>query len=279
MYYEFYLDVYFLENLVLNCLVICLAGRLQKERASLLRIVLSGMAGAFLACLEVLLPIHKSTVLTALCGLAACPLMAVAAFGTGRGAGRLLPVRMTMCIAGLALALGAVWQFLRAELSVPFAAAVPAGYFLARLFCGIWHRVRCRTNYIYEVTLERGDKKVCLTGFLDSGNRLVQPGTLRPVHIVDFAQIRELLTEEETRELAGLLRMQAEGRASGKFTYIPFHSIGDGQGVLPAMTLDGMCIKHGESAWRTKGVLVAVSGTAVSGRGEYQIILHPRILA
>ncbi len=275
MYYEFYLDVYFLEDLVMNCLVLSIAGQVQKVRASLWRIVLAGVLGALISCAAVVLPIHRSAVLTALCGLLSCPVMALAAFGRK---GRCAFIQMSVSVACFALFLGAIWQILRVEFSVPFAASVPGGYFLARLLWDAWRRMQSRTKYIYEVTLARGGRKIRLKGLLDSGNRLVQPGTLRPVHIADFEEMQKLLSEEETRELAGLLQLKAEQAASGKFTLIPFQSIGNGEGVLPAILLDGICIKHGESAWSTKGVLVAVSKTAVSSRGEYQMILHPHIL-
>lgn len=275
MYYEFYLDVYFLESLVMNCLVLQWTGLIQKMRPSAGRILASGALGAVLACAAVVLPIHKSAVLSAALGLAACPAMTAAAYGWRGGKSFW---QTTLLTAGSSLVLGAVWQFLRVELSVPFWAAVPGGYLLARFFWNYWRRMLSRTKYIYEVTLQRGEKEIQLKGLLDSGNRLVQPVTLRPVHIVDFEEIKKLLSEEETRELAGLLRMRAENGASGRFLYIPYHSIGENEGVLPAMMLDGIRVKHGESAWSTKGVLVAVSQKAVSSRGEYQMILHPRIL-
>ncbi len=272
MYYEFYLDIYFLENLVMNCLVLHMAARMRKVFPSRGRTVLAGALGACVLCAAVVSPIHKSKALTMLCGAASYPVMALAAYGKKEA------VQNMAVIAGVSLILGAIWQFLRIQLAMPFFAAVPGGYLLACIVWDGWRRKKSRTKYIYDVTLQRGKNEISLKALLDSGNRLVQPVTLRPVHIVDFEQLRKLLSKEETEELEDLLKYRTQKTASGKFTYVPFQSIGGGEGVLPVMALDGIRVKHGESAWSAKGILVAVSKKAVSGRGEYQMILHPRIL-
>lgn len=272
MYYEFYLDIYFLENLIINGLVLHMAGLAMKERRSPVRIAAAAALGACGACLIVLLPVHKNAALSTLLSLLLIPLMAAAQGGRKKMA------RAVPGILCAALFLGAVWRILCGNFGMPFYLAVPAGYGFARFLWSLWRRLRGRTQYLYDVTLQRGEKYVRLRGLLDSGNRLVQPVTAKPVHIVDYERIKELLDEREQRELLGLLNMEADGGASGKFTYIPYHAIGNSEGVLPALTLDGITVKHGENVWSTKGALAAVSREAVSSGGEYQMILHPRIL-
>ncbi|WP_417091058.1 sigma-E processing peptidase SpoIIGA, partial [Marvinbryantia sp.] len=67
MYYEIYLDVYFLENLMLNFLILQLTGIIQKETFSVRRKLLASGIGAVGACLIVVLPIHKSRIVSAAC--------------------------------------------------------------------------------------------------------------------------------------------------------------------------------------------------------------------
>lgn len=273
MYYEFYLDVYFARDLILYGLALrlaCLICRIAGWRRILASAALLALGDALL----LLLPVHKNT---AACVLLELILMAAAArLCAKKGAGAWRAVYLSFCLS--AFALGGCWQILAGNLGMPVWLAVPLGYGAVRLAVRGGRRILGRARFLYDVTLVRGARRAHLRGLLDSGNRLVQPYTARPVHIVDFQEIKQLLTEEEIRELAGLLELRAEERPSGKFTYIPYHSIGNSQGVLPALTLDSMSIKHGESAISTREVLIAVSKKAVSSRGEYQMILHPQIL-
>lgn len=275
MYYEFYLDVYILENLILYCFVLHLAGLIRQSAFGGRRILAGAAFGAGANTVLLISPIHKIIWLSAafevlFCLLAARICCKKASVKQWYGAFR------AVCLS--ALALGGIWQFLSGSLRVPFPAAAPAGYGLVRAALKCWQNMQNHTRFIYDVTLCRGTRSAHLKGLLDSGNRLVQPVTARPVHIADFKEIKRLLTDAETRELEHLLELTADEQPSGKFMYIPYHSIGESGGVLPAMVLDSMYIKHGESAWSTRGVLIAVSKQAVSSGGEYQMILHPQIL-
>ncbi len=272
MYYEFYLDLYFLENLMMNALVLHMAGQIQKEKTSLIRLSAAAAAAAACSCAIVVLPIHKNVVCSLAVSILLCPFMVV----TGYGKRNMIP--MTISVMGLSVLLGGIWELLRRCFPAPFYLVVPAGYLPVRLVWELHRRRRRRAQYIYDVILQRGQKKTAVKGLLDSGNRLVQPVTAKPVHIVDFDEIKKLLSEQEIRELTGLLNLEIPSGASGQFLYIPYHSIGDVRGVLPAITLDQISIKHGESAHSTKGALAAISKEAVSSAGEYQMILHPRIL-
>lgn len=275
MYYEIYLDVYFLENLMLNFLILQLTGIIQKETFSVRRKLLASGVGAVGACLIVVLPIHKSRIVSAACSILFCFLTAYAA-GKKRGS---RGWQQTVYVYGiLSLFLGSIWQIFVTYLKLPFWLAAAAGYGTARLLWNCRRRAKAETKYLYDVTLQKGTKKILLKGLLDSGNQLTDPLTDRPVHITDYNEICRLLSEAEIQELDGFLDMELCGQGDALFRYIPYHSVGEGRGILPAITLDSMEIKHGESAWNTKRVLVAVSRRAVSSGGKYQMILHPRIL-
>ncbi|SDF39107.1 sigma-E processing peptidase SpoIIGA [Marvinbryantia formatexigens] len=275
MYYEIYLDVYFLENLMLYFLILQFAEFIQKDTFSMARKLLASGIGAFGACMLVVFPIHKSRILSVVCSILLCFLTAYTA-GKKRGSRSWRKMVFSFCI--LSLFLGGIWQFFIAYLKLPFWIAAMAGYAAARLLWKYWQKAKAGTGYLYDVTLKRGTAQISLKGLLDSGNQLTEPLTDRPVHIVDYDEICRLLSDVEILELDSFLDMEIGGSMRGGFVYVPYHSVGESRGVLPAMTLDSMEIRHGESAWSTKRVLVAVSRKAVSSRGKYQMILHPRIL-
>lgn len=275
MYYEFYLDVYFLENLMMNYLILCMTGRVTKCRRVQWRMAAAAALGAAGACAVAVLPVHRIALLSVMISLFTGIVMVVVSYGIH---GRYSVTRMVTVFYFLALLMGGVWQLLMRYLHMAFPVSMLAGYAAVWIGVEAWQRTKSKTQFLYEVTITTGGRKVNIKGFLDSGNQLVMPVTGKPVQVVDFEVIRTLLSREETEELERMMRMETVGESTGRFTYIPYHSIGREQGIMPVMILDDVYIKHGESAWNTKKVAAAISKTAVSCRGEYQMILHPQII-
>ncbi|MGI6017464.1 MAG: sigma-E processing peptidase SpoIIGA [Marvinbryantia sp.] len=274
MYFEFYLDIYFLENLIMNYLVMDMTGRVLQLTPSRKRMLTAAVLGAMGACAVIVTPIHKNLLLNVIYGFGICPVMARTAFGKKKGAA----AWNRNCAAYVvSMTLGCLWQFLRGT-GLPFGLTISVGWLMALILIKLYRRSAGYVQYLYETELRRGEKSVHLISFLDSGNHLYQPGSQKPVHILDYSQICALLTEAEKSELDALLDFQRVESPSGVFCYIPYRALGNKRGMLPAIRLDEIRITRGENVKNTKGILAAVSKEAVSSRGSYQMILHPQIL-
>ena len=57
MYYELYIDVFFLENFMLDSLLLLVVNRVMNNGRSCSRILLGGALGSFLTCLAVAVPL------------------------------------------------------------------------------------------------------------------------------------------------------------------------------------------------------------------------------
>lgn len=275
MYYEFYLDVYFMENLMMNYLILHMTGRVTKCRCAWWRMAAAALMGAAGACGIAVLPVHRIVFFSIMISFFLGSAMVFISYGMH---GRHTVMRTVTAFYFLALLFAGVWQFLMRYLHMAFPISMLTGYVIVRIGAGVWQRAKSKTQFLYDVVITTGGRTVRIKGFLDSGNQLVMPVTGKPVQVVDFEVIRRLLSREETEELERMIRMETTGESTGGFTYIPYHSIGKEQGIMPVMVLDEVYIKHGESAWNTKKIAAAISKTAVSSRGEYQMILHPQIL-
>lgn len=279
MYYEFYLDVYFLENLMMNFLVLQMTGHVIRRRKPVWRLALAAAAGSIFACIVLLLPIHRwiflSVTASFICGCA----MAAASY---KEQDRKETERAIFTYWMLAFLMGGIWQFLMEVAGMKFLTAMLTGYGSVWGICRLRSLKKQDSQYLYEVTLIHHGRERQIRALLDSGNQLRQPITGRPVQVLEADVLKELLEPQEEEELEHMMRMEIgekeEGKLKGVFTYIPFHSIGKEHGIMPLIALDTVLIKHGESVWNTKRVLTAVSKTAVSSGGEYQMILHPRLL-
>ncbi|MDO4521999.1 MAG: sigma-E processing peptidase SpoIIGA [Eubacteriales bacterium] len=301
MYYEFYLDLYFLENFLINYLILRLSAVLLHRHPKRVWTALIAGAGAVISAALVLSPVRKCRILLAFLNIMSGGSMLLAVYSSTGEQHRnmkhptpsLRPIRFERQMGrsgwetrgdvlrtGLLAAsiLGTLWQILYRILQGHFWLTIWTGYVIAYAVCSIRHRRKEAREFLYEVELYRGEQRVYIRGLLDSGNHLRQPGTGRAVQIIEMKELQGLLTDEEWRELDGMVHFSIVESPSGMFTYIPYHSIGRARGLMPLMKVDDMRIRHGEQAWNTGETLVAVTRTAISSGGEYQMILHPQIL-
>lgn len=130
------------------------------------------------------------------------------------------------------------------------------GVLLAQaLWKGI-HEAACERSCRYQVTLFYQGRQAEAEGFLDTGNRLKDPASGRPVHVAD-------------RRLLEALCPKPEG-----VSMIPYRTIDGGGSVLTAVTLDRMEAVQGKRCLVFERPLVAVSPGALKMKNGCRILLH-----
>ena len=272
MSYEFYLDIYFLENLVINDTVLRMIAILEKKNCPRIRRFLTAAGGSLALCLGMMLGMYRVRVLTAIVCMAVETLMTTAAFSWS---GWKTFMYRAVIFRLLSLLAEGSWQILRDYFHMPFPYSMAAGILLPFL---VLLKVRTREQkeqFLYPVTVVFRGRQKQLTALWDSGNQLRQPLTGRPVHIIELEAVQPLLEEEERRELMLLLELKASECPSGIFSFVPYQSIGKKHGILPVLKLDEIRVEKENETVDTPEVLAAVSKDAVSRTGAYQMILHP----
>ena len=83
-----------------------------------------------------------------------------------------------------------------------------------------------------------GREKCCIKGMIDTGNGLNDPVTNEPVSILD---------QKTAMEFLGDVKLE-------KIRYVPYHSIGKREGVLPVVRIDKMCVENDEVHWIQKAI-------------------------
>ena len=272
MIYEFYLDIYFLENLVMNYTVLRMITIVEKKHPSRIRCLLTAVSGSMAMCLMMIFGVYKVQWMTAIVCMTVEAGMTLAAFGW-QGWKKLMYRAVIFRLLSL-LAEGS-WQILRDYFHMPFPYSMAAGILLP-----FWVLLKVRTReqkeqFLYPVTVVFRGRQKQLTALWDSGNQLRQPLTGRPVHIIELEAVQPLLEEEERRELMLLLELKASECPSGIFSFVPYQSIGKKHGILPVLKLDEIRVEKENETVDTPEVLAAVSKDAVSRTGAYQMILHP----
>lgn len=159
--------------------------------------------------------------------------------------------------------LGGIFQAFQPYLRVGslFFVLAAGSYYLVQAIWKLLLIITKRGNCYCEVELFFGKRSYRTKALIDTGNTLWDAVSKEPVNIVE-SQVAELLTEEE-EEL--------------KIRYIPFHSIGRKEGIMPMIRLDRMKIMDGTQLRWIERPLAAISEEKLSEE-NYQVILNPDVL-
>lgn len=65
-------------------------------------------------------------------------------------------------------------------------------YFVLKSLLSYFFKVQQTSKFIYDIKLELGSQKICAKAFLDSGNRLIDHKTSKPVNLVNFEILSQI---------------------------------------------------------------------------------------
>lgn len=268
--YTLYLDVIFLQNFLMNVCVLTLTGRMMRQTCRAGRIAAGGAAGALWACGGIFLPLSFPMKAALTCGPVSL-LMVFLAFRE-RHPVRLLKgtaalyLTAVLMAGGLELVKGLSARVYNYEnpanprqqklpFYVLFFAAAAVFFFICFLLEAV-REERRRRSHMAGATIFFQGRSLQVQAFLNTGNRLTDPVSGRPVSVI----------------WAGALEGFFDG-APG-VTLIPYRSVGKESGLLPAVKADCICIELEGKCRELKNPLIAVSQAPLSSDGSYEMLLH-----
>ncbi|WP_026485539.1 sigma-E processing peptidase SpoIIGA [Caldanaerobius polysaccharolyticus] len=124
-----------------------------------------------------------------------------------------------------------------------------------------------------------------MTALVDTGNSLYEPLSRWPVVVVEFKRVEKLLPESIKelylkgleKDLTSLTLALADTDWMSRVRIVPFSSLGRENGVLLGFKPDSIFIKGPEEK-EIKNVVVAIYNNTLSKNQEYGALLHPDIL-
>jgi stage II sporulation protein GA (sporulation sigma-E factor processing peptidase) len=122
-----------------------------------------------------------------------------------------------------------------------------------------------------------------LKGLIDSGNQLYDPITKSPVLIIDTTKTADffpesIIQQSKNIELLGSNEDNEAHKWESRIRIIPYRGVGQDHQFLLAIKPDKITVLHnGEYISVTKG-LIALNHTPLSSDGEYECIVHPKML-
>lgn len=261
--YEVYLDIYFVENVIMDAQLLTLTLLLLKEKIVPWRVALAALAGGMGSVLVFL-------------------------SGARFGAGYMLPVllldagMLLICIKGALrretmfrrLAMGIIYLHGMAfaytrliECADRLGGGSAAHAASAAVIAGIVvfilaYRRLVEQRRIYEVTLKEQGEHVELRALFDTGNLLTDPISGKPVSVI-----------EETETVRQWFEKYPQ-----KYRVIPYRSIGKEHGILEGIVVDELIIRKEEEQVVKKETVVALYKGKLSKDGTFQMILNHNLI-
>lgn len=125
---------------------------------------------------------------------------------------------------------------------------------------------------------------VTVRGLVDTGNSLCDPVSGEPVVVVEHNAIREVLpgpmkeTSACTQDAIGVIERMIDTPWSGRLRLIPFHSLGNDRGILLGIRPDRVEFVRDNRIQRVERVVVGIHGRRLDAGEEYNAIINPSML-
>jgi len=153
-------------------------------------------------------------------------------------------------------------------------------YWLIIISIKLYGYLKGKISNICDVTLYVNGKGEKVKGLYDTGNHLQDTITHKPVSIVEYSILCNILSREQREELQKMMEYGASGAATQDLhpRYILYHSVGKEQGLLLAVTLEKLCIYVDSDRKTVPHPVVALTRESLSPENHFQMIINPNII-
>jgi stage II sporulation protein GA (sporulation sigma-E factor processing peptidase) len=142
---------------------------------------------------------------------------------------------------------------------------------------------KLRFEHIVDVLIVFDGIPLQLKGLIDSGNQLYDPLSKMPVMIVEMNKVKEVLPEElvqhiQLRKSMDWINNEQLEKWIHRLRIVPYRVVGSEQQFLVAIKPDRIMIFYEQQWLEIQKGLVGLNETNLSADGEYQCIIHPKMV-
>ena len=280
MYYDVYIDLVFVTNLLMDYILLRIVGKLFLRRGSRVRILLGAAIGALFSCLILYVPPDVVFPAKILFHGGCAWLMLVLGLNLRKNG---LLLKAVVAIYLMAFLIGGLMQALPVKKLTPLRFVIVAcgAYLGLSALIYLSDSFRARWKNIYPVTLSYRGNVQQFTGFFDTGNLLVDPLTNEAVFIVKPEVLEAILPGEEADRLRYLQENPGELEDTQLSSlhphFLPYKTVGR-EGVMLAVTVDDLCIHTPSEVIHAADPVLALAMEPSALGKEYQVLLNSRIM-
>ena len=276
-----FIDVFFVVNLFMDFLVLCLTNRILRGSAKPWRALLGALAGALGISLFFWLSKEINTVNILIFSIGMSFAMVWLDCRPCRGKELLAGV---LACWGISFLLGGLLYALppRAGKGILiFFTITFTAYWILNTGIRLFKYLKGKAVLRCRVILETGGQKIELKGLLDTGNCLTDTDTGKPVCVMEKSRFSGMLEKKQQDALESFCAMEdfGEGDAENlKPRFLIYTALGCERGLLPVVTADRLVI-----FWEGKKIClsqaaIGLSDAPLSPYGKFEIIISPKIL-
>ena len=283
-----YIDIVFLENLIMNSIIIYATSIILKIKPKLIRVVISSAIGSIYAIITYVteLSIYTSIISKGILAI----VMVYIAFNPQNMKNmwkQLLIFYLTSFVFGgvalyliyfikpqdvfikngifvgdyalKAIFLGAIIAFIIIKISIKF---IKTKINAKDMFC----KIRIKLN----------GKEIETKAMIDTGNLAKEPITNTPVVIVESSLLEKILPKEILNSIDNILAGKLDGVKEeyiSRLRCIPFSSLGKQNGMLLGIKADEIVVEKEEENKISKNVIIGVYERSLTKRGEYRALI------
>ncbi len=217
MYYEFYIDVFFVVNLFMDFLVLCLTNRILRGTARPWRALWGALTGAALISLFFWTAKEINTINMLIFSLGTTLVMV--RLGCGLRKGKELLTGFLTCW-GTSFLLGGLLNALPLQAGkgiLIFFTITFTAYLILDTGIRLFKYLKGKAVSRCRVILELGGQKMELEGLLDTGNCLTDNNTGKPVCVMEMDRFSSMLEKKQRAALESFCGLNSDrGRGSGR---------------------------------------------------------------
>jgi stage II sporulation protein GA (sporulation sigma-E factor processing peptidase) len=273
--YIVYLDVFFMINFIMDYMIILITSRIAKVKKKRIRQLAGAGCGALYSVI-VIKPLTNHLFKITLVNILIAAVMVLISFGFTsasvyiKNVFLLFVVSFTMSgIINYLYYSTVIGKYVRNVLSGNSNKVVNArkfilvsvlAYILLSAIVRIIFSVRKDMELYYDVKITFRGKSVVVRGLYDTGNGLTEPVNGKMVHIAEYKILKPLLEGDE--------------KAKENIYVIPFHSIGEEDGIMYGIRMDEMVVLVDDEPKFLYNPIIGIYTGNVSKRGNYSVILN-----
>lgn len=141
---------------------------------------------------------------------------------------------------------------------------------------------KIKYDQLYEMSLTINGHTLSTTGYLDSGNHLIDPITKRPVVLCDVVYLQHFFSKEEWSGLVKSIETNdvttIPQSLQHKIFIVPFQGVGGETSYLYTMKPDAISILYEDKRMETTSVLVGIQLRPLTEDQKYHCLLHPQLI-
>ena len=283
-----YIDIVFLENLIMNSIIIYATSIILKIKPKLIRVVISSAIGSIYAIITYVteLSIYTSIISKGILAI----VMVYIAFNPQNMKNmwkQLLIFYLTSFVFG-GVALYLIYFIKPQDVFIKNGIFV-GDYVLKAIFLGaiiafiiikisikfIKTKINAKDMFC-KIKIKLNGKEIETKAMIDTGNLAKEPITNTPVVIVESSLLEKVLPKEILNSIDNILAGKLDGVKEeyiSRLRCIPFSSLGKQNGMLLGIKADEIVVEKEEENKISKNVIIGVYERSLTKRGEYRALI------